>query len=537
MHFIFLFFIIKCLNLAYNADIECNIRYEYERLCDCKTRYSRYDKIELPILPPSSRYLYCDNDDLKYHQCNQHTCPVDCEDSIRKLNEIDLNDKITQIGGNKICNWAIGHNGITETGLDVWVEYHAGVCEMGRKKLTQSICCNQRCNCAIQLNENEASFINKTSYFTSLPISSKEPYYNCSKLEISECETECRSAASAFFNNYLHLSDNSFNEYNIFEDDTTLGDTLCTSIGKKVIYPGLSTKLIVNTKPGDQTLSKEIHLGTVCCRQNCSCDILYSMSQNNALFSFADTLKNKSYYECSTEFSNCKKSCLHVASDLFQNNLLKDPFASEKPEYMNFFRKNTKSGNVLCSKLSKQVTRPGLDIYLKVNSELVNDQLEFIHFGKLCCSRPCKCQLVAKNLASAVLKNDTNVLYGANLIKDLSDFLPKRELSFDCSKEAEECIHDCRIAAGDFLQNEKIKSPNSSIQSLDIFFEFKSGVNVCKAIGKQISTPGLDIYLRYNTESINYPSYEDMHIGRICCNDFLFPANKCKYPLLPDIEG
>jgi hypothetical protein len=529
--------------LALAGDIECNVRYEYERLCECKTVFSRYETIQPLILPPKSEYKYCDNDDLKYHECYKGTCPSDCEEIIRQLNEINLKDKITQHGANNICKWAVGDAGITETGLDVWVQYHPGICDVGQKKITKNLCCNQRCNCAIQLNENQASFINKTTYFTTLPISLKEPYYNCSKFEIAECDNECRASASVYFNNNSNLKDTLKNELNLFEDDQSLGDQFCESIGKKVIYPGLSTKLIINTKPGDLALSKEVHLGTVCCKPKCDCQLFNTnktanAKEENVMIEFLDTLKEKTYYECSSEFSNCKKSCLNEAGEFFQNNQIKDPFSQGIPGYVNFFRNFTQAGEKLCQKISKQVTKPGLDIYLKVKSEEANNLPENIHFGKLCCSRPCACKLVAKNLApNYAFISAANVSYGARLIKDLKEYLPKRDLPYDCSKESEECFKDCHIAAGVYLENEKIKSPKSPIQSMDIFFEFKAARNICQAINTKIDKPGLDVFLRYDTESTSYPSYDDLHIGRICCDSILFPANKCKYPLLPDIDN
>lgn len=49
---------------------ECNVdKYEYERECVCKTRYSRFDQLGPNILPPTSDYVYCDNDDLKFQEC------------------------------------------------------------------------------------------------------------------------------------------------------------------------------------------------------------------------------------------------------------------------------------------------------------------------------------------------------------------------------------------------------------------------------------------------------------------------------------
>ena len=540
---IFLFFFSIALRLTRADDIECNIRFEYERLCECKTVYSHYEEIKLPILPPASSYKYCDNDDLKYHQCYQGDCPSLCEEMIRELNEINLKDKITQNGGNNICKWAVSNTGITETGLDVWVQYHPGICDVARKKITKNLCCNQRCNCAIQLNGNEAALINQTSYFTTLPITPKEPFYNCSKFEIAECESECRARASDYFNNNLELKNNSLNELNLFEENQTLGDEFCEKIGKKVIYPGLNAKLIINTKPGDLTLNKEVNLGTICCKQTCDCQLFstnktVNAKEENLMVEFSDTLKDKTFYECSSEFFNCKKSCLNEAGGFFQNNQIKDPFSLEMPDYVNFFRKFTNAGNGLCEKLNKQVTKPGLDIYLKVKSEQANNSPENIHFGKLCCSRPCSCKLIAKNIAPGVFTSASNASYGAKLIKDLKDFLPNRDLTaYDCSKETDECIKDCQFAASKFLANEKIKSPSSSIQSLDIFFEFKAARNVCQAIRTEIKKPGLDVYLSYDTESTIYPSYEDFHIGRICCDSLLFPANKCKYPLLPDIDN
>lgn len=52
---------------------ECNVKFEYERLCHCKTRFSRFEELSDNILPPESSYIYCDNDDLKYHHCYKGT--------------------------------------------------------------------------------------------------------------------------------------------------------------------------------------------------------------------------------------------------------------------------------------------------------------------------------------------------------------------------------------------------------------------------------------------------------------------------------
>jgi hypothetical protein len=98
------------------------------------------------------------------------------------------------------------------------------------------------------LNVNEVNLLNQTSYFTTLPITVKEPFYNCSKFEIAECEKECRAHASDYFNNNLDLKNNSLNELNLFEENQTLGDEFCKTIGKKVIFPGLNAKLIIKLR-------------------------------------------------------------------------------------------------------------------------------------------------------------------------------------------------------------------------------------------------------------------------------------------------
>lgn len=119
----------------------------------------------------------------------------------------------------------------------------------------------------------------------------------------------------------------------------------------------------------------------------------------------------------------------------------------------------------------------------------------------------------------------------------MNPLLPERNASYDCSLESYNCIRDCKIAAGIFLKSDKLMNPDATIATLDIFFDFPSANKICQTVSRKIESPGMDIFVRYDTGSREQGSYEDLHVGRICCNEFYFPANKCMYPFLPTING
>ena len=83
----------------------------------------------------------------------------------------------------------------------------------------------------------------------------------------------------------------------------------------------------------------------------------------------------------------------------------------------------------------------------------------------------------------------------------------------------------------------------ASLQHLDVFFEFRSAVRICETLNKKIDLPGVDVYLRYDLENNNRSQanglsmLDDLHLGRICCNEKLVPSNKCKYHILPHLNN
>ncbi len=281
-------------------------------------------------------------------------------------------------------------------------------------------------------------------------------------------------------------------------------------------YPGLGVELVVDTKPGELSLSKQISLGRICCQLECECRL---QAGTSAQLDLSHMLKLPNlFYECSSQSAMCKQECMRVAN----------AFLLEPQNMHNNFDLLTKNpstaGGQLCSKLMNdtQVVRPGIDAFLSVS-----DEEEQVFIGKLCCSRPCSCSLV--------VKNDKN-LANKTLIS-LEPFLGQSGF-YKCSQEESECARDCQRAAGVYLENEELlKESSASVQSLNVFFQFKSAVKMCQLVGSEVLEPGVDVYLRYDTGSVRYPASRDVHVGRVCCNHFLFPANKCKYQLLPDMDS
>lgn len=145
--------------------------------------------------------------------------------------------------------------------------------------------------------------------------------------------------------------------------------------------------------------------------------------------------------------------------------------------------------------------------------------------------------MVGKNSGS-YLSNFASVDYSAKLLISLDFYKPNRNASYDCSRESSQCVRDCKIAAGNYLTYEKIKTSDQPVSTMDMFYDFGAASQVCRTINKAVQAPGVDVFLRFTSGTVvDQLAYEDLHLGRICCNDFLFPANKCKYPLLPTINS
>ncbi|CAF0853428.1 unnamed protein product, partial [Brachionus calyciflorus] len=500
---------------------ECNVKYEYERMCSCKTRYSHYGLIGQEIFPPSSNYTYCDNDDLSYRACYKENCVDRCEKSIRELNKIDKLNNITQAAGNDVCKW-LGNKSITETGIVLLSESNPGVCNAETREITSRICCNMRCKCLVQLNG-----INLVDLTSQLP--KKEPFYDCKIFEFDECESDCRKEASKYFENNTVLLDRRKNTLDHIERNSKF----CKLVNRPVNSPGENPSLLITTAPGDLSLGKQINLGKLCCSRPCKCQFIDS--NEKMIFDLSNLLNNKKdeYYSCSDQFKECKRECLNKMDEFLTK---KTSTLNNPDETLNIFETDlvdSSGSNQLCNKLNSTINRPGASILLKIES----DQNEVLNIGKLCCKRQCQCQLIGKNFGNRI-DNFQNVAFDSKLIKDLSSFMPIRNLSYDCSKESENCLRDCKIAAGTYLNSNKLKTSENTIQSLDIFFEFKAATKMCEAFNKKIESPGVDVYLRYDIKSMinDYQNKDDLFIGRICCNDFLLPANKCKFHVLPDIQ-
>lgn len=192
--------------------------------------------------------------------------------------------------------------------------------------------------------------------------------------------------------------------------------------------------------------------------------------------------------------------------------------------------------------IANQVHRPGMETFIRLqtsSSELSGSQLiahsaKNIYLGKVCCKNSCQCNLIRMN-STDFFQNELVKLV------DLTPHIPdSAQLHgyYDCSDETLSCMRSCRLALGQFFQNEAFGQYEKKISTstLDLFSKFENGISLCSMIGKLALDPGQNIYLRYRAQNSNQQAdfmhlTEDLHVGRMCCKEFFdtfSPNNKCK---------
>ncbi|CAF0853486.1 unnamed protein product [Brachionus calyciflorus] len=324
--------------------------------------------------------------------------------------------------------------------------------------LISSTYCNSlhQCDCSIiTVNENNIE--------ESIKDFSQEISLNdMNKIELlNKCETDCRKQLSTFLAHspIENLGSSSYNIDNI----PNSSDKLCSLLNKASARPGLKTFLKIQNLNSDLPYSKLIQLGNLCCNRPCSC-LIKTKSKIIKNFQTQLTSQTKKGFKCNEESSLCENECRKVVSDHYNYELIKN--SSD----INLFEERNALGESACQQETTHINKPGIDYFISIQTN--QESVKNVYLGKLCCKRPCDCKL---------FKTETNQ---TELFDDLNSYLPSRNSYYDCKREDIECVKDCRIAAGVYFKNEKIKNYLEPISSFEIFSELKTSADVCAKLNK-----------------------------------------------------
>jgi predicted metal-binding transcription factor (methanogenesis marker protein 9) len=190
---------------------------------------------------------------------------------------------------------------------------------------------------------------------------------------------------------------------------------------------------------------------------------------------------------------------------------------------------NRDDSDKICEYLDRTINSPGVDLRVRIETGPRNESVhKDIDLGNICCNRTCNCDIIYK---SSTLSGKAN-----QFLVNIEEFLPKRPLSYYCDDELNECIEDCKIAAGHKLRNTEIQKPDASALDLEIFKNSLTARRACLIYNTDALRPnGVDVYLRYGTGfgfKEKYPYTQELLLGKLCCYEFqkipLFPFNKCQ---------
>jgi len=311
-------------------------------------------------------------------------------------------------------------------------------------------------------------------------------------------------------------------------------DMACKLIAPNQSLTGTAEGLSLHSvwKYGQCSRGQNVVMESVCCAKRCMCaifgqkvndddgeemQILWDLSGQIDLGSLA--------YDCEeSEFNDCERKCRQLVGERLEDEKIKSMFIRDNPSYNLFGKtKSLVASSRVCSEGGETVIGH-YDVFVKVATDLekFSKTGKFLPLGNLCCRRKCKCELLRQN----ALTVSSGVRQKSELLIDLSDLLSEGKLSYECSRSREVCIRDCRQALGEFFQSDLIRNNSTAIDwlttDLDVFSENVSGVRVCEKIQQDLKPPGVNVYLRARiVGEEDFPSVEDIHVGRICCFPFI----------------
>lgn len=196
---------------------------------------------------------------------------------------------------------------------------------------------------------------------------------------------------------------------------------------------------------------------------------------------------------------------------------------------LNVIVTNQLRANRVCDSLKKPVNKPGTDIYAQSFLQS-NKNSKYTNLGRVCCRNPCKCEYVFQYAETNL---EVKPPVSVPVVVDI-----KLNTGYECSDEFSDCLTYCRRMA---LNRVELEDPGyikkDTTQRTDVFSSLPSLYSqyICSLIGEELKNEGFNVYLRYSVSSKTpneFPYYEDIHIGRVCCQYVTFAAqwlgiNRC----------
>jgi hypothetical protein len=329
-----------------------------------------------------------------------------------------------------------------------------------------------------------------------------------------DCEKNCRYALADYldYEDLKELDNLSFSLNKINQ----AADKLCKLTNEKIWNPGKNVALKIAKKSDLNFFNKEISLGSLCCNRPCSCKIKSKNSDVSVRDFDALLSSNQNQgYACQDELILCEKECRNSTSDYLNYEPLRETVTYKQK---NIFSQNKDIGDFMCRETQKLPVNTNLNLYiLIVTQSNINKQ---ISLGKLCCKRPCNCQLIYSN-------NTFSDRISKELL-NLNNFLPQSERPYyECKDETSICLNDCVKAANSYYEKFKSLKFTLPLTSLDLFANFDFGIEICQMLSRPVEDPGVNVYLRYSTNSKNNKfNSDDLHIGNYIRDKNLILKNK-----------
>lgn len=295
------------INLNINPVKSCQF-YETKRICECSVTYTANNE------PFKTLFDLPKNEECGVDLgCATINCKRKCLNNARQWlgnneNYINLQAK------NKLCEF-ISPNNKPVNKINAWASWKYSGCSSGNEPLVQDMCCNKRCKCLINsqtvtkyLNESKQIIIQDLT--DQLPF--KEKSYECGLSLLEECQTDCMSLISSYFNEpVIKNPDKNRLNLNIFFSRFA-SNKVCTALNIQIKKPGIDIYAQIDTRENNNLINF-ISLGRVCCKEECDCKFFIRDSKYRNVTNVSDSYINSTLtnlgYECSDELSICMKQC------------------------------------------------------------------------------------------------------------------------------------------------------------------------------------------------------------------------------------
>lgn len=225
----------------------------------------------------------------------------------------------------------------------------------------------------------------------------------------------------------------------------------------------------------------------------------------------------------------CEQDCRNAVTELLDNYDVTD---SSEDNFEPLI--DRQESDKICNYLEKPVHFPGVDLAIRIETGPKEEKMhKDISLGNICCKRQCECEIIYRFFN----KTQNAEMHRVDLrkIESLEQFFERPSESYYCQDEIDECLQDCKMAAGDYLRSDKLKDKDSSVLDVKPLSEFKSSRRACLVYGRDSPPTGINLYLRYSVGNEDfkkrYPFTQALDLGFVCCKtDFgypLFPRFMC----------